>query len=68
MLSRLGKQPSTRLAQSMQQLKRLAETGADGGLGTPLFPPIPSPQPGDWLAEHPERGQTVRAYSLSLKK
>jgi archaemetzincin len=26
------------------------------------FDPIPSPEPGDWLAEHSERGETFQAY------
>jgi hypothetical protein len=28
----------------------------------PLAEPLPAPQPGDWLAEHRERGQTFRRY------
>lgn len=27
-----------------------------------LAEPLPPPRPGDWLAEHPEKGQTVRQY------
>ncbi len=29
---------------------------------TPLAEPLPPPRPGDWLAEHRERGQTFRQY------
>lgn len=29
------------------------------------FEPISAPRPGDWLAEHPERGQTFKAYADS---
>ncbi len=29
------------------------------------FEPISSPKPGDWLAEHPEPGQTFEAYAVS---
>jgi archaemetzincin len=28
----------------------------------PLHKPLGKPQPGDWLAEHPEKGQTFRQY------
>jgi archaemetzincin len=28
----------------------------------PLAEPLEEPQPGDWLAEHPEKGQTFRQY------
>ena len=28
----------------------------------PLADPLPPPRPGDWLAEHPEPGQTFAAY------
>jgi archaemetzincin len=28
----------------------------------PLAEPLPPPRPGDWLAEHPEKGQTFRQY------
>ncbi len=28
----------------------------------PLADPLPSPRPGDWLAEHPEPGQTFEEY------
>ena len=28
----------------------------------PLADPLPSPRPGDWLAEHPEPGQTIAEY------
>src|SRR5262245_25352235 len=28
----------------------------------PLADPLPDPRPGDWLAEHPEKGQTFRRY------
>src|SRR5688572_21476700 len=28
----------------------------------PLAQPLPAPHPGDWLAEHPEPGQTFDAY------
>lgn len=31
----------------------------------PLHDPIEDPAPGDWLAEHEERGQSVRAYMQS---
>lgn len=29
------------------------------------FEPISAPRPGDWLAEHPERGQTFKDYAAS---
>lgn len=29
------------------------------------FEPISAPKPGDWLAEHPENGQTFEAYAAS---
>jgi hypothetical protein len=28
----------------------------------PLADPLPAPRPGDWLAEHPEPGQTFAEY------
>ena len=28
----------------------------------PLADPLPRPRPGDWLAEHPEPGQTFAEY------
>ena len=28
----------------------------------PLADPLPPPRPGDWLAEHREKGQTFRQY------
>jgi archaemetzincin len=31
----------------------------------PLHEPLGTPQPGDWLAEHPEEGQTFRQYVQS---
>jgi archaemetzincin len=31
-----------------------------------LAEPLPAPQPGDWLAEHKERGQTFRQYQSAL--
>ncbi len=32
----------------------------------PLAEPLPAPQAGDWLAEHPERGQTFEQYWSEL--
>lgn len=40
-------------------LKRSFESLAD-------FDPIPSPKPGDWLAEHPEPGQTFDDFAAHL--
>ena len=35
----------------------------------PLAEPLPRPRPGDWLAEHPEPGQTFAEYlGLRLKQ
>lgn len=31
----------------------------------PLAEPLPAPRPGDWLAEHPEPGQTFEEYTES---
>ena len=31
--------------------------------GKALFPPVPLPGPGDWLANHEERGQSWKSYS-----
>lgn len=39
-------------------LRRAFDPGSD-------FQPIPRPGPGDWLAVHPERGQTYEAYMRS---
>ena len=39
-------------------LQRLLEPDAD-------FAPIPKPGPGDWLANHPEPGQTYAAFRLA---
>ncbi len=37
-------------------MKKALEPGRD-------FDPIPEPRPGDWLAEHPEKGQTFDDFS-----
>jgi archaemetzincin len=39
--------------------------GLEGCL-QPLAEPLPSPQPGDWLTEHKEDGQTFRQYQAAL--
>jgi archaemetzincin len=53
------------------EAKRLRAIGATPELPGPLrralepggaFQPLPAPQPGDWLAEHPEPGQTFAQY------
>jgi archaemetzincin len=43
------------LADTPPLLQRLLTADED-------FPPIPIPKPGDWLASHPERGQTFASY------
>lgn len=34
----------------------------------PKFDPLPKPEPGDWLAKYPEKGQTYRAYRARRKR
>lgn len=46
------------LAAESESLRRLLTPDAD-------FFPITPPAPGDWLSEHPERGQTFDAYRRS---
>jgi archaemetzincin len=54
--------------------QRLAAIGPTAGLPEPLrraleprddFPPMPEPGPGDWLANHPEAGQTFEQFVSS---
>jgi archaemetzincin len=54
--------------------QRLAAIGATAGLPAPLrrafeprddFQPIPEPGPSDWLANHPEAGQTFEQFVCS---
>jgi archaemetzincin len=55
-------EPAVPLPDAVAHLRLLA------GALAPVFPPLPDPEPDDWLAQHPELGQTFVQFASSYRE